>query len=296
MAAVASCCPATLRPRATLPPAPPLPEVPFGLPPVPAGALDRVTPEAVAIGERCSHDPRLASDGKTTCATLPRSGASATPVSHATAARPRSTMPPQLANLAWNAHAIETAAGARRRRHASGSRDRSGAARGVPAIRRTSRASVARRQRRVEAGARRIRVHALRRRLAVGSSGARAGKPVAPRPKPPLPRATRSSPARVAARPATRRRCTPTARVHDIGFETPQHDAQPARRRGIARRYFLRRGGALDRSGARFLHGGSARATELRKLALTGQEQAQLLAFLDALSGDVPTTILQPLP
>ncbi|MFT3700718.1 MAG: hypothetical protein QM831_46665 [Kofleriaceae bacterium] len=50
--------------QAQLPPAPPLPDVPFGLPPVPAGVLDGVTPELVqqgqlAFGEACAtcHDP-----------------------------------------------------------------------------------------------------------------------------------------------------------------------------------------------------------------------------------------------
>lgn len=47
-----------------LPPAPPLPEVPKGLPPIDV----KVTPEAVALGAALFADPRLSSTGKISCA------------------------------------------------------------------------------------------------------------------------------------------------------------------------------------------------------------------------------------
>ncbi|HEY1554474.1 MAG TPA: cytochrome c peroxidase [Kofleriaceae bacterium] len=50
-----------------IPVAPPLPAVPLGLPAMTLPA--EVTPAAVALGERLFRDARLASDGKTTCAT-----------------------------------------------------------------------------------------------------------------------------------------------------------------------------------------------------------------------------------
>ncbi|HUJ57271.1 MAG TPA: cytochrome c peroxidase [Kofleriaceae bacterium] len=49
-----------------LPPAPPLPAVPEGLPPI--DIPPAITPNAVALGELLFAEPRLASDGKTTCA------------------------------------------------------------------------------------------------------------------------------------------------------------------------------------------------------------------------------------
>ncbi len=52
---------------ADLPPAPPLPEVPRGLPAVQQAPF--VTREAVALGELLFREPQLASDGKTACAT-----------------------------------------------------------------------------------------------------------------------------------------------------------------------------------------------------------------------------------
>lgn len=82
---------------AQLPPAPPLPEVPFGLPPVPAGALDGVTPELVQLGQQAFSDPALSADGKTSCATCHD------PANHFVAIKVDA---PQLVNLAWDAAAI----------------------------------------------------------------------------------------------------------------------------------------------------------------------------------------------
>jgi cytochrome c peroxidase len=91
----------------TLPPAPPLPEVPLGLPPVPAGVMDQVTPEAVALGEALFWDPRLSAKSP------PRPCSSCHDPANRFIGR-REASPkgdqlahvPQLENLAWNPAAL----------------------------------------------------------------------------------------------------------------------------------------------------------------------------------------------
>ncbi|HEY0253339.1 MAG TPA: cytochrome c peroxidase, partial [Kofleriaceae bacterium] len=82
--------------QAQRPPAPPLPEVPFGLPPVPAGVLEAITPEQVQTGGELFADARLSSDGKSSCATCHD------PANHFVG----KSGEPQLVNLAWNSAAI----------------------------------------------------------------------------------------------------------------------------------------------------------------------------------------------
>jgi cytochrome c peroxidase len=83
-----------------LPPAPPLPEVPAGLPPLPANP--RITPEAVAFGELLFYDTRLSPDGKRACALChdPDHGFSGRK-SDAADAKPNLRRTPALVNLAW---------------------------------------------------------------------------------------------------------------------------------------------------------------------------------------------------
>ncbi len=52
----------------SLPPAPPLPALPRGLPPLPSPAYSRTTPEKVELGRLLFFDPRLSASGKTSCA------------------------------------------------------------------------------------------------------------------------------------------------------------------------------------------------------------------------------------
>lgn len=53
-----------------LPPAPPVPRPPAGLPPLPDRLeITEITPELVALGELLFHDPRLSSTGKISCST-----------------------------------------------------------------------------------------------------------------------------------------------------------------------------------------------------------------------------------
>jgi cytochrome c peroxidase len=83
-----------------LPPAPPLPEVPHGLPAV--QQAPGVTPEAVALGELLFHELQLASDGKTACATChdPAHGFSGGMTKTATG-QPNLRRVPALVDLAW---------------------------------------------------------------------------------------------------------------------------------------------------------------------------------------------------
>ena len=89
-----------------LPPAPPLPEVPFGLPPVPADVIARITPDQVALGQLLFSDPRLSANGKTSCATChdPQNRFIGVPP---TLRKPDDVMPPQLENLAWSPPALD---------------------------------------------------------------------------------------------------------------------------------------------------------------------------------------------
>ena len=81
-----------------LPPAPPQPAEPRGLPAIP---LDSRYDGAIALGEVLFHDPRLSTDSKTSCATChdPAHGyAGAAPAT----GEPKPRRAPPLVNLAWH--------------------------------------------------------------------------------------------------------------------------------------------------------------------------------------------------
>jgi cytochrome c peroxidase len=84
----------------SLPPAPPLPEVPAGLPPVPA---TNATPELVALGELLFHDARLSISGKVACSTchVPAEGYASAARQDTAAGKPNLRRAPSLTNLAW---------------------------------------------------------------------------------------------------------------------------------------------------------------------------------------------------
>ena len=87
----------------TLPPAPPVPQPPAGLPPLPTDHAP--TPEDVALGALLFHEPRLAADGKTSCASChdPHNGyAGAEPRSRIVGGKPNLRRTPSLVNLAWH--------------------------------------------------------------------------------------------------------------------------------------------------------------------------------------------------
>lgn len=83
-----------------LPAAAPLPDVPSGLPALPA--LPGVTPDAVALGELLFHDTRLSTTGKHACAKChdPARGYAGLIDTNA-AGKPNLRRTPALANLAW---------------------------------------------------------------------------------------------------------------------------------------------------------------------------------------------------
>ncbi|MGN6109449.1 MAG: cytochrome-c peroxidase [Kofleriaceae bacterium] len=84
-----------------LPPAPPLPTPPAGLPAAPA--TPGVTREAVALGELLFRDPRLSSTGKTSCASChdPAHGFASAGRPNTDAGRANLRRAPTLVNLAW---------------------------------------------------------------------------------------------------------------------------------------------------------------------------------------------------
>ncbi len=93
--------PATDASVVTLPPAPPLPTVPAGLP---AAALPpTVTPDAVALGELLFWDPRLSSTGTLSCAGChdPARGFAGATRQDTAAGKPNLRRAPALVNLAW---------------------------------------------------------------------------------------------------------------------------------------------------------------------------------------------------
>lgn len=88
----------------SLPPAPPLPEVPLGLPQPPSAEGDgvKVTAETVALGALLFDEARLASDGKTRCSTCHVAAAGFSGGREPTAlGRPNLRRAPPLGNAAW---------------------------------------------------------------------------------------------------------------------------------------------------------------------------------------------------
>lgn len=83
-----------------LPPAPPLPDVPLGLPPVPANTA---TPELAALGELLFHDARLSISGKVSCASchVPADNYSGATRQDTVAGKANLRRAPSLTNLAW---------------------------------------------------------------------------------------------------------------------------------------------------------------------------------------------------
>jgi cytochrome c peroxidase len=85
----------------TLPPAPPLPGVPQGLPP--AALPPTVTAELVALGERLFFEPRLGKDGAAACARChaPPYGTTSEIRTTTLGGKPNLRNTPALINLAW---------------------------------------------------------------------------------------------------------------------------------------------------------------------------------------------------
>jgi mono/diheme cytochrome c family protein len=269
----------------TLPPAAPLPEVPFGLPPVPSGALDGVTPEAVAMGSALFHDPRLASDGKTTCATCHD------PADHFNGVTPRARkvidqMPPQLENLAWNAKAIEKLPA-----HVAAVMHQD-LATTAPKLAGPYQAHIARVGGTSDEAVKKALVAFVITRYDGNSPWDHEERTA----KPSDDTAAGYKIFNGKGRCAT---ChTPPLytdfRQHDLGFTNIA--ATRSLRGCVGRNSFFLAESSLTLSNVLDFYMEDHPKTELHKITLTGPEQAQLLTFLAALSGGVPTTILQPLP
>jgi cytochrome c peroxidase len=274
---------------ATLPPAPPLPEVPFGLPPVPAGALDGVTPEAVAMGSALFHDPRLASDGKTTCATCHD------PADHFNGVTPRARqatdpigkqMPPQLENLAWNPQAIAALPA-----HVADAMHQD-LATTAPKLAAAYQAHIARVGGTPDEAVKKALIAFVITRYDGDSAWDHEERTAKPNNDAAAGYKIFNGKGRCAS-------ChTPPLytdfRKHDLGFTVI---AATRSLRGASKRnsFFLAES-AITLENVLDFYTEDHPKTELHKITLTGPEQLQLLTFLDALSGDVPTTILQPLP
>lgn len=86
--------------QVTLAPAPPLPELPLGLPPAP---MSNATPELVALGEALFADPRMSISGKVSCTTChdPAAGFAGGPRRDTAVGKPNLRRAPALVNLAW---------------------------------------------------------------------------------------------------------------------------------------------------------------------------------------------------
>lgn len=273
----------------TLPPAPALPTVPFGLPPVPAGALDHATPEAVAMGEALFSDPRISANAKATCASCHD------PANHYNGVAPRrdqittDRMPPQLENLAWNAHAIEKlpahfaevmhqdlATAATQIEHIPGYQAHIARVGGTPeqAVKQAIVAFVLTRYDGNSPWDQRERGKVAPHDVAVEGYKIFIGKgQCATCHTPPL---------------------YTDLREHETGFATPRVTRSL---RGCGERkafFFYAKAVTLDE--VLDWYSADHPGSELHKIALTAQERTALKAFLNELSGTVPTAFLQPLP
>jgi cytochrome c peroxidase len=90
------------RAEIVLPPAPPVPGVPAGLPAAPEVAT--ITAEAVALGELLFWDPRLSRTNRLACASchVPAEGFAGSTRQDTALARPNLRRAPALVNLAWH--------------------------------------------------------------------------------------------------------------------------------------------------------------------------------------------------
>ena len=84
-----------------LPPSPPVPEIPLGLPSVQLPAF--VTADAVALGEALFADPRLSTTGRLACASchVPTHDYAGSAAESTATGKPNLRRTPALANLAW---------------------------------------------------------------------------------------------------------------------------------------------------------------------------------------------------
>ena len=279
---------------AALPPAPALPELPLGLPPPPRGVLEAITPEAVALGALLFTDPRLGT-GKLHCASCHDLANRLTGVPGKQHTQRDPKTPPQLENLAWNPRAI---AGLPAHFSAEMGQDLASAAH-VIALVPGYQPHLARVGGTPEQAVTQAITGFLLTRYDADApwdhqerAAAIAQDPVA--------KGYRLFIGKAKCGTCHVPPLYTDGRTHDTGFGGPT----PTRSlRGVARRAELFSDGSahsLEEALDHYTNGHPERAAtpnhELVKVNLTPLERADLLAFLQALTGVVPTAFLEPLP
>ncbi|CAN5355144.1 cytochrome c peroxidase [soil metagenome] len=272
---------------------PALPAVPFGLPPAPAGVLDSVTPQAVALGELLFNDARLSASARVACASChdPANRYNGVPEArrgsnHA----PRDPKtPPQLENLAGNPRAIASLPAHVVAEMGQDLASASSVLAAVPGYQ----AHLARVGGSPEAAIKQALTGSVLTRYDANSRWDNQERGAA------TAQSSISNGYRLFVGKARCGTChTPPmytdSRDHDTGFGTP---TQTRSLRGVAKRAELfSDGSAHSRDEALTHYTTDHPKTELVKLTLSAQERTDLLAFLDALTGVVPSPLLQPLP
>lgn len=286
---------------ATLPPAPALPEVPLGLPPAPAGVLEAVTPEQVAFGELLFRDPRLAKFPRTQCASchdianryngvpVPAIGSSELQSDRRDRRTPPQRTPPQLENLAWNPRAIAAFPEHFTKEMGHDLASAANAISEVPAYR----AHLERIGGPRDEAVTKALVGFVLTRYDASSPWDHQERNAATS-KDPVANGYRLFIGKARCGTCHTPPLYTDGRVHDTGLPTPTATRSL---RGVATRTALFSDGrALTLDAALDHYTKDHPKTELVKLTLSAQERSDLLAFLGALTGVVPTAILQPLP
>ncbi len=273
---------------AALPPAPKLPEIPLGLPPAPSGVLDAVTPEAVALGELLFEDPRMsAGAAPTTCAGChdPAKRYSAGPGTNKRDPR----TPPQLENLAWNPRAIE-----RLPAHiaAEMGQDLAHTAAIIAAVP-GYQPHLARVGGTPEQAVTKALTGFVLTRYDANSPWDHQERAAATA-KDPVANGYRLFIGKAKCGTCHLPPLYTDARDHDTGFGTA---TQTRSLRGVGKRAALFSDGSAHSLDEALNHYTTDHPkTELVKINLSAGERADLIAFLGALTGDVPTALFQPLP
>ena len=284
--------PASQADVAALPPAPPLPEIPLGLPPAPAGVLEAVTPEQVAFGELLFRDPRLAKYPRTQCTTCHdlanRNNGVPVRTSGSGDHRDRRN-PPELENLAWNPRAIAAFPAHFAKEMGQ---DLDGAANAIEAVP-GYRAHLERIGGGRDEAVTKALVGFLLTRYDAGSPWDHQERSAATS-KDPVANGYRLFIGKARCGTCHTPPLYTDGRDHDTGFPTPTATRSL---RGVARRAaFFSDGGAHTLGEALDNYTKDHPKTELVKVTLSAQERTDLLAFLETLTGVVPTAMLQPLP
>ncbi len=276
---------------AALLPAPPLPEIPLGLPPAPAGVLEAVTPAQVALGELLFRDPRLSKSSRTQCTTCHdlANRYNGVPTSGSPSANDHRRTPPELENLAWNPRAIAAFTAHFAEQMGQDLASATNAIEDVPGYRpHLERIGGAH-----DEAVTKALLGFLLTRYDAGSPWDHQERSAATS-KDPVANGYRLFIGKARCGTCHTPPLYTDGREHDTGFGTPTATRSL---RGVARRaVFFSDGRARTLGDALDNYTQDHPKTELVKIILSPPERADLLAFLEALTGVVPTAMLQPLP